>query len=84
MTTPPDHGGCNPTQPDRAIALTYRNATQRDAGRRNRQALRARGQGFESPKPHVSAVQKPISILKMIFDLLHCSEFAVTLQPDPA
>ncbi len=35
-------------------------------------AWHARGQGFESPKLHVVAVQKHISILKMIFDFLHC------------
>ena len=35
-------------------------------------AWHARGQGFESPKLHVSTVQKHISILKMIFDFLHC------------
>jgi hypothetical protein len=33
----------------------------------------ARGQGFESPKLHVSAAQRHISILKMIFDFLHCT-----------
>ena len=33
-------------------------------------AWHARGQGFESPKLHISAVQGHISILKMIFDLL--------------
>jgi hypothetical protein len=41
-------------------------------GRRPAPVWPARGQGFESPKLHVSAVQKYISILKMIFDFLHC------------
>jgi hypothetical protein len=27
VTTPPDHGGCNQTQPDTTIALTCRNTT---------------------------------------------------------
>jgi hypothetical protein len=54
VTAPPDHDGWSPTQPDNGIALTCRNTTQRDAARRNRQAWHARGQGFESPKLHVS------------------------------
>jgi len=52
VTTLPDHGGCSQTPPDKTIALTCRNTTQRDAAGRNSQAWHARGQGFESPKLH--------------------------------
>ena len=52
---------------DAGIFLTCGNPTQLDIVRRDRQAWHARGQGFESPKLHIFAAQRYISILKMIF-----------------
>jgi hypothetical protein len=74
VTTTPDRARRSTTRSDTGVFLTCSNSTWRDAIRRNRQAWHARGQGFESPKLHVSAVQGHISILKMIFDLLHASK----------
>jgi hypothetical protein len=74
VTTPPNHGRRSQTHPDTTVALTCRNTTPCDVAGRNRQAWHARGQGFASPKLHISAVQSYISILKMIFYLLHTSK----------
>jgi hypothetical protein len=43
----------------RHVSLTCRNTTSRYPARRNGQAWHARGQGFESPKLHVFAGQRP-------------------------
>ena len=74
VTTTPGHSRRSATQSDTDIRLTCRNTTPCDVAGRNRQAWHARGQGFESPKLHVFAAQEHISILKMIFDLLHARQ----------
>jgi hypothetical protein len=71
VTTTPGSARRSTTRSDTDIFLTCGNPTQLDIVRRNRQAWHARGQGFESPKLHIYAGQRPISILKIIFDLLH-------------
>ena len=74
VTTTPGNTRRSATFSDTDIRLACSNRTQHDAVRRNRQAWHARGQGFESPKLHVFAAQRHVSILKMIFDLLHASK----------
>jgi hypothetical protein len=73
VTSTSGHGRRSSTHSDTDIRLACGNRTQCDAIRRNWQAWHARGQGFESPKLHVSAAQKHIPISKMIFDFLHCT-----------